>query len=414
MINDTTLTVKRYHDNTSPDHEFIKVLTHKTDRNFTRHSALIHVEFYNTFMSVTKSKFINFEYPDVIYYNIEPKLLRGYTELTPYLDIKGCTFDNVASYPGFPITFVSDQVIGKFVMDDTTMVKSGSGMTSALAVVNSTAKLIKTELPLIKSFFKAIKFGGKRVDRMPEFQAFTSDKTKQYQTIEHVATTFKLSFTFNASNPNDTRYVKSVHYPNQTFSLENITINELRKGYLVVNYTNAVYQPAEDHSKFKQVQISFQHKFGRDLNKPKKNFPPTTILPELHRRITTIIPLNKVIFEADPIGPLIFKIEYTSDLIQEELSFYITLRECVPGEYNNDGICQPCLWPTYSLSPKNVCSSCPANANCTGYDRIVPLQNYWSARYNSTDIRQCRHDHVVRCLTLQQGLAHFKDKNLFN
>ena len=65
-------------------------------------------------------------------------------------------------------------------------------------------------------------------------------------------------------------------------------------------------------------------------------------------------------------------------------------RECDLGEVLDMGYCQSCPPLTYGLDPTfTTCTTCPANANCTGGGAIIPLTGYWQSHNYSSQMHKC-------------------------
>ena len=65
-------------------------------------------------------------------------------------------------------------------------------------------------------------------------------------------------------------------------------------------------------------------------------------------------------------------------------------KDCILGEHLNESYCKPCPALTYGLDPLfSSCDACPANANCTGRDAIIPLIGHWHSHPYSIQIHLC-------------------------
>lgn len=69
----------------------------------------------------------------------------------------------------------------------------------------------------------------------------------------------------------------------------------------------------------------------------------------------------------------------------------LQIRSCIRGEVAPTPItCQPCQEGYFSFDPHAVvCDSCPANANCTGGNAIVPVPGYWRSSASSNQVHRC-------------------------
>eukprot|EP00877_Chromochloris_zofingiensis_P011015 jgi/Chrzof1/6167/Cz17g14020.t1 len=64
--------------------------------------------------------------------------------------------------------------------------------------------------------------------------------------------------------------------------------------------------------------------------------------------------------------------------------------QCIMGEVFKGKWCERCGSNLYSLSTNNTrCDICPAHANCTGGDVILPEKGYWHSSKHSTQIHRC-------------------------
>ncbi|CAD7704620.1 unnamed protein product, partial [Ostreobium quekettii] len=80
-------------------------------------------------------------------------------------------------------------------------------------------------------------------------------------------------------------------------------------------------------------------------------------------------------FDPDDLPPLVFRVQ---------------VRECLPGEVADaqGTLCSPCTHGTYSFSPAQWCSICPADAQCTAAT-VTPNDGYWHSTSKSRQIHPC-------------------------
>jgi len=123
--------------------------------------------------------------------------------------------------------------------------------------------------------------------------------------------------------------------------------------------------------------------------------------------VTECVIQNKTISLPGNAGDIIpLKVQYNSEFNIPAALIGIQIRDCIPGEYRNNvtNSCQRCPVNTYSLAPNVPCQYCPTDlATCAGGAAMCPLEGYWRAEGNFTQIYQCRTDSTKRCLGDCQG-----------
>ena len=71
------------------------------------------------------------------------------------------------------------------------------------------------------------------------------------------------------------------------------------------------------------------------------------------------------------------------------IQIVLNIRECLPGETEQQDLCLPCQKDQYGFDPGQNCHSCEENALCDGGAALVPKSGFWHSTPFSPVFRQC-------------------------
>lgn len=83
---------------------------------------------------------------------------------------------------------------------------------------------------------------------------------------------------------------------------------------------------------------------------------------------------------------------YGSDYLSKNTSvnFTIPFRNCIPGEWITNSICEVCKPQSFSLfNDSDVCTECFSNVVCEGSNNIQVDPGFWRMYQNSSNIYAC-------------------------
>ena len=122
----------------------------------------------------------------------------------------------------------------------------------------------------------------------------------------------------------------------------------------------------------------------------------TSFVRKEHDHLTINVSLKEIMLLGEANETIQLNLSLSSYLFNRAQVISINIRPCLPGEYNDSNICQPCIDQTYSLEPTQPCTACPLNAECSS-SHIFPKPGYWNNDTSSAIIFECRNDDVLRC-----------------
>ena len=302
------------------------------------------------------------------------------------ITIEDTTFRNLHSLMGSAITVLPDNCKHTFHISNTNFINCSAYVGGALALYFSELKMSHSKFINVSAELlgAAIYKGGLF---SPEFDltnnlTFVNVSSKIDNKIGYEPTFFKLSFV--SDTPNGIIFNTFLKKDStETYVMNNVSNSEFQAGSLLIHY---LYK--EDSNAYDTHEIALSRNVLFQISvKDSFNVFPVTVLPV--DTFTSRIPLKNITLIGQANETIYLKIDYESTKLKQTIKINITLRECLPGEYYNNLICEPCKYPTYSLNPSISCTKCPLYADCTNPARIYPVSGYWNANDSSTVIVEC-------------------------
>ena len=207
---------------------------------------------------------------------------------------------------------------------------------------------------------------------------------------EVVSEVSNLVISFDSDSVNTINTFSSLDTRNQ-LSMKNVSCAEFQQGYLNLDFVDIRNKPTQDFSTTRQ--ITFALFSPSNPTKYDNTFAASGICDLNSCKVF----LKGVTLPGRANEEMSLKLQYTSDRMNQTYMINITMRSCLPGEYNNSLSCEACMPSTFSVSPDRPCTQCPINANCPKQNKICPNSGYWNANQNSSLILPCLNDEEKRC-----------------
>jgi len=311
--------------------------------------------------------------------------------------VKESVFRNNRFFIGPCLTVLPKSYSPKVIISNSLSEDNKASVGAAMVVYNASLKISDSRFTSNNGLMidRAIFLGGtslKNID-VSENVIFEKNKGEYEGDVQSEAVDFRLKFLSDEPTSIEQNLNESGLW------LTKVTTQELQKGKLRLEYIDAYGNIAPDLSSGAQglYQLKTRNSQNDDNDEILNTF---SAFLEHDSRTVSFLSLSNVMASGQGGQQLLLNLKYTSDRINQNKSIHIKMRPCRAGEFNNTdlGICQACLAPTYSLSPNESYTKCPANARCPNQSMIIPFEGYWSSREAPADIYKCRQDHITRCL----------------
>ena len=276
---------------------------------------------------------------------------------------------------------------------------TNSNFTNNTAFVGGAMSIYSAYLTISDSLIKdnhaslvgaAVLTGGSTIIHTNITQVAFQNNTAFYPgDVRSGATDFKLDFIPAASSSIEVGEVKT--NTQRRLMLLNASLEEFKSGSLVLNFIDFQGNPAPYFAPVSKSNVEIQSNRARGV---QSYFTSACNQNELISANLTIREIN-IVGKAFEKVDVVFKFSFWNMLRDKTMT--VSLRPCVPGEYNNSLSCESCPAGMFTYDPSQRCSECPENAHCSSKNQIVPYPGYWNANQSSAIILQCRADDLQRC-----------------
>jgi len=286
-----------------------------------------------------------------------------------HVDIKNCTFENNAAYAGGALAIYDSYVN----IEDSSFINNQAKIAGASIFTNS------DQYDLEKNISNSNLFSNNKALYKEEIGADATDFTAIF-----IADDYKSSGIVSHATVEDDVW---------SLTLLNVSSLELQKGVFLVRFLD----------RHKNIAPHLSTELKATVEVPRFSDDKTTdkfvagIYRETNDYIFVNISLKEVTFVAKANETIPLRLAISSPLMTKEQVISLVIRPCLPGEFNDTSVCQPCPLNTYSLQPTQACTACPANAKCPNQSKIIPIPGYWNVNTSSFTIIECRNDDIPRC-----------------
>ena len=368
----------------------VELLKNKNSLNFKPKQFALLFSVLPTELSVHKSTFESIDgVPAFMFGAVEETFMHS-----NFIMISESTFRNFHSFVGSAITVlpVSYSPVVKI---------QGSSFENNKAYAGSCLFIYNSSLIISNSSFKynsarfigaAIFVGGSTAERQNQDIAndvvFINNTGKYPGDIRSEAVDYKIFY-----RNKEFSGIKTLPSSDESIGmhLTNVSNLELQHGIITIRFIDNEGNFTPDFSLVQLGVLDFPN------NKEAKFQSVFTAYIDPCDDLSCNISLNNIQIIGNAYETIEFKLNFTSDRVIRTKKIIADLRSCLPGEYNNSQVCQPCLSPTFSTDPSKTCETCPSNAHCPGQAKVCPLPGFWSINSSSTKIIPCRNDTRMRC-----------------